>query len=191
MSNNHSPETQARNLWQTQKTESIRMSLEQLQKRAVRFERRIRRRNAREYMAAAAVAVFFGFEFARTDDVLVRIGFGLLIAAMAYVCWQLYRRGSSQELPFDAGRSSFLEFQRRELERQRDLVSRVWRWYLGPMIPGLVVLQAAFVRAKPNQFGLALGLFTFYAATFVGIAWLNKNAARKLQREIEELEREA
>ena len=169
------------------------MSVEQIQASAGSFQRRIQGRNAREYVAAIAVVVFFGWEFSRTPDLLARIGFGLMIAGMFYMVWALLSRGSGRPLPEDAGRASFIEFQRGELARQRDLLRSVWRWYLGPLIPGLAVLLATSFnhaiqagRAFPVVF---VALFAvLVAAVFFGISRLNGRAALKLQCQIDELD---
>jgi len=169
------------------------MSVEQIQASAGSFQRRIQWRNAREYVAAIAVVVFFGWEFSRTPDLLARIGFGLMIAGMFYMVWALLSRGSGRALPEDAGRSSFIEFRRSELVRQRDLLSSVWRWYLGPLIPGMAVLLAMSfnhaIRGGHTFPVVFVALFAvFIAAVFAGIARLNGRAARKLQRQIDELD---
>ena len=182
-----------REIWQGQPTEGVRKSVEQIQASAGSFQRRIQWRNAREYVAAIAVVVFFGWEFSRTPDLLARIGFGLMIAGMFYMVWALLSRGSGRPLPEDAGRSSFIEFRRSELVRQRDLLSSVWRWYLGPLIPGMAVLLAMSfnhaIRGGHTFPVVFVALFAvFVAAVFAGIARLNGRAARKLQRQIDELD---
>jgi hypothetical protein len=169
------------------------MSVEQIQASAGSFQRNIQWRNVREYVAAIAVVVFFGWEITRTPDLLARIGFGLMIAGMFYMVWVLLSKGSGRQLPEDAGRSSFIEFQRSELVRQRDLLRSVWRWYLGPLIPGMaVVLATSFNHAihAGHAFPVVfVALFAvFVAALFAGIARLNGRAARKLQRQIDELD---
>jgi len=167
------------------------MSVEQIRLSAGRFRRKVEWRNARESVAALVVVLFFAFEFMRTNDLLARVGFSLIIAGMCYMVRELYSRGSWRRLPKDAGLSSCIEFQRRELERQRDLVSSVWRWYLGPMIPGLAVLIVAFARINPGHlkhFELVIAVYALaIAAAFVGIAKLNERAARRLQRRIDQL----
>ena len=192
MNNESSEDRQMRELWQSQKTEGVRMSVEQIRLSAGKFQRRIEWRNARESIGAFAAAAFFAFEFALTNDLLMRIGFGLLIAAAFYMVWQLYTRGSWRRLPEDAGLSSCIEFQRRELKRQRDFLRGVWRWYLGPIIPGLVVTIAAVARSNPHRLKHSealLGLYVvFIAAGFWFVAWLNKRAARRLQCRIDQLD---
>jgi membrane protein implicated in regulation of membrane protease activity len=95
-------------------------------------------------------------------------------------------------LPKDAGLTTCIEFQRRELERQRDLLSNVWSWYLGPLIPGMAVLITAYALANPAHWkyqGVFIAAYVlFVAAVFAGIGKLNGKAARKLQRQIDELD---
>jgi lipopolysaccharide export LptBFGC system permease protein LptF len=146
----------------------------------------------REYAAAIVVAAFFGFEFWRAPDPVARMGFLLLIAGIAYVVWELHTKASSEVLPEDAGLSSYIEFQRRELERQRDALRSVWRWYLGPLVPGMAVLLASFGRANPRHIQ-HIWLFlaieaAVIGAVFAGIAKLNSKAADKLQKQIDDLD---
>jgi hypothetical protein len=192
MSDESSQDRRMKALWQGQPTEGVRMSIEQVQASAGSFQRKIQWRNAREYVAAAAVVVFFGFQFVRTGDLVARLGFGLIIAGMCYMVWHLYFKGAWRPLPRDAGLSNCIEFQRRELERQRDLLSHVWSWYLGPLIPGLAVLIVDFAFASQGRIkhnGLFVAAYSlFVAGIFFGIAKLNSNAARTLQRRIDELD---
>jgi len=182
----------AQQLWQAQPTEGVRMSVEKLQAGATRFQRTIRHRNLREYLASAAVVSVFGYQFLRSDDVLARVGFALLIAGTLYLAWNLHAKGSSKALPSDPGLMSFLEFQRRELIRQRDLLRSIWRWYLGPLVPGFAVVIAAFGRANPAHFrhmGWVVALYVAaVAVVFFGIAWLNQRAAGRLQQQIDALD---
>ncbi len=192
MSDESPKDRKMKELWQNQKTEGVRMSVSEIQASAGKFQRKIQWRNAREYVASAVMVVFFGFEFWRAGDLLLRIGFALLIAGLCLLAWQLHVRGSWSPLPKDAGLSSYVEYKRRELERQRDALNSVWRWYLGPLIPGLAVLIFAFGRANPGHLqhmGLFAAIYAAVAAAlFVGIAKLNSAGARRLQKEIDELD---
>lgn len=191
--NDESPQDRRmRELWQEQKTEGVRMSVAEVQASAGKFQRRIKSRNAREYVAALAVVAFSGFEFWRAGDLLVRTGFALLIAGVFYVVWQLHARGSSKTLPKDAGLSSYVEFQRRELERQRDALNRVSQWYLAPIVPGMAVLLVAFGLANPGhskEIWLVVAIEALVGfALFAGVVRLNSAAASKLQKQIDELD---
>ena len=191
--NNEFPEDrQVMELWQNQETEGVRMSVEQVRLEAGRFQRKISARNLREYVAALAVMVFFGYEFSRTGDVLARLGFGLLMAGTAYVVWHMLSKGSPGAADEIAGLSGWIQFQRRELVRQRDLLRSVWRWYLGPFVPGLVVVVVAFgrlIRTRAGHPGLLVAADALiFVAVFLAIGRLNATAAQKLQRQIDELD---
>ena len=121
------------------------MSVEQVRLEAGRFQRRISARNLREYVVAVMLIIYFGFEFSRITQVVARVGFGLLIAGIAYLVWHMLSKGSPGTIDETAGLLGSIEFRRRELVRQRDLLRSVWRWYIGPCIPGLVVLVGWFV----------------------------------------------
>jgi Flp pilus assembly protein TadB len=179
-------------VWQSQPTEGVRMSIAEVHAKASTFQRKIWDRNLREYGAAAIVVVFFGIRFVQTPDPFIRAGMALIIAGMCYLTWQLHARGSSRELPQEAGLSSFIDFQRSQLIRQRDMLTHVWSWYLGPLVPGLVVLMVAIGRATasrvPHVWPLTALYMAIILAVFSAIAWLNKRAARSLQRQIDELD---
>jgi len=168
------------------------MSVEQVRLEAGRFQSRIKWRNVREYVAGLAVTAFLGYEFSRAKDLLLRVGFGLVMAGLAYVVWHLLSKGSPGEADESAGLSGWIEFRRRELVRQRDLLSSVWRWYIGPLVPGMVVVIVAFGR-----FALAHGRSIIpvvadallIAAVFVAVGRLN--ATQKLQRQIDELDEQS
>ncbi len=83
-----------RELWVNQKTEGIQMSIEQIRNEAGQFERKVKRRNLREYIVALALILFFGRVFLRANDLLPRVGCGLIIAGVAYVTWHLLSKGS-------------------------------------------------------------------------------------------------
>ncbi len=180
------------NLWQDQKSEVVRMSVEEIRLRAGKFEKKIYWRNAREYVAALIVVIYFAYQFLKGPDTLSGIGFGLTIAGMLFIMWQLHRKGASRAIPAELGSAAGLDFYRRELERQRDLVRGAGRWYLAPLVPGLVVLIVALARLNPRHlphYGWFLaGYSLVVAAGFVWIWRLNVRAAHRLQRCIQDLD---
>ena len=168
------------------------MSIAEVHAKASAFQSKIFWRNIREYAAAAIVVLFFGYRFACTADPFIRAGMALIIAGTCYLTWQLHVRGSSSELPSEAGLSSFIDFQRRQLIRQRDMLANIWSWYLGPLLPGLVVLMAAVGHATAGRVPHAWLFTALYigiiVVVFGAIDLLNKHAARRLQLQIDELD---
>jgi hypothetical protein len=174
------------NLWQSQQPDGFRMPLEVIRAKAMKFQRRVRFRNAREYAASLFAAAFFTWQAIVLADPIRRAGSVLVIAGMLYVVWHLSRWGSSREVT-----GNTLEFHRRELERQRDLLKSIWRWYLGPMIPGLLVIGAAGLRDKGSagHTRFVIGYLVALPLFFYGVGLLNKRGARCLQRQIDELDK--
>ena len=187
------PPTNLQALWQSQPAPPKRFSLEEIRDKATRFQRTVRFRNLREYVAAIVVLVIFtGYAwFANTW--LSKAGPGLIVVGTLHIMFQLHTRAAS--LPVPGGDAwvteSCVQFHRRELERQRDLLRTVWRWYLGPLVPGLsVVFLDRFIEAWPRGgFAIVASLASALVTVFVflGVWWLNAAGARKLQREIEAL----
>jgi len=192
MTNESPPNNGLKNVWQNQRLEGTRMSADDIRWKAKKFQSKRLWRNAREYAAALVVVVFSGFQIVRNTDALTRVGFGLVIAGMLYLAWQLHRRGSSRSLPAEMGLATGLDFFKRELERERDLLKNVAKWYLGPLIPGWVVLMVALGRTNPGHlrhFAVSFSAFNLLAAGFFVFVWrLNLWAAGKVQRRIDELD---
>ena len=174
-----------RNLWQGQEVEKVILTIDEVRRRAARFERRIHWRNVREYVVGVLVIAFFTLQLWR-DHGWRATPTALLIAGTIYVMFQLHRRGSARPLPADVGIRGSIEFHRVELERQRDALHAVWHWYLLPFVPGLAaVLVVTGIDHGINA--VLIGMGVFFVLVFVGIWALNEWVARKLDRKIQEL----
>ena len=177
-----------RDIWQNQEVEEMKISVEELRTKAARFRRGIVRRNLTEQLACGAVAIWFGTEFWKTAVVIPRISFALIAAAALYVAWHIQTRGRAGAVPVDMARSNLIEFQRTELEKQRDLLKGVWRWYLGPFVAGLGLLAIwGMVVAPTGRRWSAVAFAVTSVLIFWGIGRLNRTAARKLEEQLEEL----
>jgi hypothetical protein len=176
-------------LWQDQPVEGVKMSIEEIRGRANKFEKRIRWRNIREYVASLIAVSLFVYLFASSHDVLSRVTFALFIAAMIWIVVSLHWMGSAKKLAEGVDTLSGLRLYRAELERQRRVVASVWWWYLAPLVPGFVVYTIGYAVKFPYLrawIGLAL-LDAVVAGMFYVIWRMNMKAARCLQRMIAEL----
>jgi len=172
------------------------MSLADLRVRSQRLQTRIRVRNLIEYAAGALVVGTFGWTAMVASGVVAQAGAALVALGAIYVCWRLHvlaRAASRAEIA--AAAENCATFHRAELARQRDALRAVWRWYLGPLVPGLVVFWIGVAVAPSVDLPLsgriaisALGL-GIGAAVFLGIAAANAKAAKTLQAEIDALDR--
>ena len=179
----------AQKLWQDQPVEGITMSAEVIRKRAAKFERKIRWRNVREYVAALIAALPLGYFLVTARDVFARVTFGLLIAGLAWMVVQLHRKGSVKSMPMEVSSLTSLQFYRTQLERQREAVNTVWSWYLAPLIPGLLVYTVwSAIRSPRPAAWLGLALLDAVIVGMFYVVWkMNLRAARCLERMIDEL----
>jgi hypothetical protein len=174
-----------KSLWQDQEVEKVILTVDEVRRRAAEFERRIHRRNLREYVVGVLVIALFTPQLWRTH------GWGitppaLLIAGTIYVLFQLHRRAGARTVPADVGLRGSIEFLCVELERQRDALHGVWHWYLLPFVPGLAAgLVATGIDHGMNATLVRVG--AFFVLVLAGIWALNKRGARRLDRRIREL----
>ena len=178
------------NLWQGQETEKekekMTITLDEVRRMSTCLERRVHWRNIREYAAAAIVVVIFG-AFVRNEHGWGRVPPLLLIAGTLYSMFELSRRGANS-VPPDMGMTAYLEFYRHELERQRDALRSVWRWYLLPLVPGLAAtLIAKGIERHGASNARLIAVAAVFALALVGVWAINQWAARKLDRKIAQL----
>jgi hypothetical protein len=186
---NESHKNRMQDIWQCQPLEGIKMSAEEIRNRATKFEKKVYWRNVRENTAGAIAILWLGFYFVGEHRMLDRSAFALLIAGMVYVMYQLHRQGAARNMHASMAAGPSLGFYREELERQRNLVSGAWSWYLGPFVPGLVLSAVASLAKSMQPHHVAvLGFWYALIAAFFVFAWrLNVRAARCLQRMIDQL----
>lgn len=173
-----------RNLWQCQEVEKVTITIDEIRHRATRFEKRIYWRNIREYIAGAVVLAFFAPQLWHQHGWRLAPAL-LLIAGTIYVMYQLTLRGA-RSVPSEAGLKASMEFHRQELERQRDALRTVWRWYLLPFVPGFAAALVALGFDRGINARLMISVLIIIL-TLVGVWGLNEWAARKLDRKIQEV----
>lgn len=186
------PDFEPQTLWQSQPREHDPMTIAAIHEKARTFQAKIRRRNLREYIACVvAIAAFTPALFTR-GSWMMQSGGGVMIAAIAFVAWQIHRRGSASPLPVSG--EALIDFHRRELTRQRDAARSVGVWYLGPFVPGmaLMLLGRWFQAHAPHRPVGFDHLIIFLAGVIVALIWvgvwlLNQWGAERLQRRIDEL----
>lgn len=199
--NHESASASLGNLWQGQPTEPARISPEDFRGRMQKFERTIAWRNIGEYLASAIVVIVFGFYAWKFPTLALRIGCGLIIAGTLYVVYQLHQKASSKPAPAEWALTNCIEFQRRQMIRQRDALRSVLTWYLLPFVPGMFVFLLGLFQfvmgivrsaGRPFPMGIALASFAFIAlcitVVFFVVWKLNDWAAKKLQVQIDELD---
>ena len=174
-----------RNVWQNQPVENTPMPLEEIRRKARQFEKRISRRNLREYIAGGAGLVIFTVYLFIFRNPVVRTGSALVIAGGLCVLFQIYKRATPGTLPADLALTASLQFPRRELVRQRDLLRSVWLWYIGPFVPGLIVFG---MGVNPRHGAASWWNAVPFLCIFGGVMWLNHRAASRLNQQIAEID---
>jgi hypothetical protein len=193
MTNESSP-SDTRSVWQNQKTEGIRMSIQEVRRKAEKFERKLFWENALNYFVGLIGAAFITYclvSHRYPKDVLFRLGLGLIVAAVFYILWQIHKRSPSRRMPKEMGIVSCLEYYRKELEGRRDHHRRFWK-DIGPAIPGVVILWVAMARIHPSHLrppGWVLTGVIIVSVLIVLYFWRQSTVrARKLQDEIDKLD---
>jgi hypothetical protein len=179
-------------LWQSQTQEHEPMSLAEIHQKARSLEKKVRWRNAREYVASVIVIAGFSPVLLHRDSWMMQAGAALIILATLFVAWQMHRQASARAVP-EIG-EALRDFHREELIHQRDALRSVGRWYLAPFVPGMVlVMMGRWFQSHVGGRSLAmdhLGILIasgVCALVFGGIWWLNLRGAKRLQAEIDKL----
>ncbi len=181
-------------LWIHQQQENFKMTTAQLRQHATRFQSKIRTRNRIEYAAAALVIGVFAWMIAIIPEPMVRAGAGLIILGALYVCWKLHTLAGAADAGGLDHAASLADFHRSELLRQRMALAAVWKWYLAPFVPGMLVFIGA-VAFTPELDAPLIARVTLFATTaapiaavFGLVAWLNARAVKALDKKIKALE---
>jgi hypothetical protein len=179
-----------KDLWQSQDVPKTEIDMQALSIKATDFQKTIKRRNLLEYVAALLVVPVFVYVALGSAHVLTRIGAILLIMGIGVMVTHIRLRGhaSSEAPPVDGPTERLVAWHRAELERQRQLLLRVPVWYVGPLMPGFAFFFAGFMVKSPERWPTHLVVCAIVIATMSGILWANRAGARKLERQIAELD---
>jgi hypothetical protein len=182
--------------WQTSApAPAAPLDMTAIRKRVNRFAWLIRFRNAREWGASALLIVLFADLARRADSLASALVFLAPALVVAWVAVNLWRRGRNLPPPSpSATTSEFLAHERAQLARQHVLLSRVRRWYLGPLFAVVALPHVLAFVARVRE-GLPLVPTLIVVASFCGeiaffvlLDFMNRRAAKKLAAKIEALE---
>lgn len=182
------PQLDPQRHWKKQPMTTIPIDLGTLRARERRLDRATARRDRREYLAgglaalvllAASIAIFLDAD--SLADTLMATGFLALVLGLAFSGLHLSRasRGHGDVA------ASGVEHLVRRLGRERDLLRSAWLWYVGPLLPGFLLVYGAAVLAGSPFFAAIAGGSTL--AFLLLVVVLNRRAAARLEREISAL----
>ena len=181
-------------LWVNQQAEDFTMSTEEVRGRAGQMQSIVSRRNFREYAVGIGLIALFGALAYFASYPLSKVGCGLIAVGVAFVMWRLHAVARGATVNEAAAAGDWAQFYRGELVRQRDALRGIWRWYLGPLIPGMTVYWLAIgVKATGTssaiwEWAIAIGGLALTAFVFARVAAANKQAADAMQAEIDLLD---
>ena len=153
------------------------------------FERMTRRGVTIEAYTGVAIAAFFVMPLVSSPNWALRIGWALASAYGLYVAvivWKSQTPPMPESLEFGAALSHY----RGELERRRRIIQTLWRWYLMPIVPGmLLIMVGATIEASKRGRPLwpALIFIALMAGMGVVIHLSSQGWARKLRIRIDAL----
>ncbi len=167
----------------------------QVARRAAKFARTIRWRNAREIAGAVLLIVWGARDALHATTWLDRLPALALIAAAIFVAAMLLARGRNLvPPPVSATTTEFLAYERAQLERQHQLLSGVRRWYSMPLaVPVVLSFAVWFYKlARRGTHATALGVVLVSAlvgvvAVFVVVDRLNARAAKQIGERLKAL----
>jgi hypothetical protein len=181
----------AQQVWQTQEIDVPRISLAYVRHVASDFDRRRRLRAAAGYVFTLVICAIQGFmvwQFYARKPLAALAGACTVLGLLAAM-YRLYRHVSRESSPADAGVLDTLRYQRRQLERQRDWRRGAWKWNLGAILPGyLLILASLYFENDPvpwKQMAFAVLLLCVGAVLEVRSG---KRKAQLSQREIDALD---
>jgi hypothetical protein len=184
----------ARHAWQASAADPALPDLAAVRAGADRFYRRVRRRNAIEYVAGAFVVLCFSAYAVFLPMPTMRIGAAMVVVGTLIVVRQLHRLAAAAPLPERAAVEPILVHQRAQLARQRDALAGIFTWYLLPLIPGLLVMTIGPVIERGGLAGLLHApratwiVLVCAIVTFTGVWVLNRRGAARLRRMIGEID---
>jgi hypothetical protein len=185
------PMNDPRNLWQNQQTEKFKMSVTEMRRRAHKSQSRARLSVLVQMVIGLFLCVGFAWSFARTTEVISRMGWGLLSVWAVFFSYQVYKWVWPREVPTNAPAGTSVEYYRNELERQRDYVQHVW-WRSGLTFCFLglaLVLGPPLIKAlqTPRMLLNAVPFFALLAVWLAMVFPMQRRRKQRLNQEIEEL----
>ena len=180
-----------RELWSAEQPPPA-VDVDELQRKARRFQCTVLFRNLREWGACALLLpMSLGLIFERPDPLLkawgVAVFFGIL-----YVARRLWVQGRLNKLPSpDGPTASYLQAYVSQLRQQAMLLRTVPRWYLAPlMLPAVALTLALMVRAHLEGVPVWRGVMVlgWLGGLWGVIALGNSRAARALKEQADTLE---
>lgn len=186
------------NVWRNQPREKSKMTLRLMQRKSRDYRATTRKKLMGTLAGPLATGLLYVLGM-RTFVSLRQLLQPLFAFALVWSLVGLYfmtRSMWSAAMPADAGLSSGLEFCRKEVERQRDLLRRALLWSFGPVLLaiGTFILGLLMAGTKdrgiiPNGLPFLILVLVWIVAYFI-VRLREKRALQRQFDELNEIERE-
>lgn len=159
---------------------------ESLEKRILKFLKRIHRRNVRETLVGGALIVIFAFDITygisrQREDNLSIIGSGVVIFALLLnitIIWWKLHIPKSELSAFPP--AQFPGKWKNYLTNQARMLKLAWLWYLLPLFLGIVI----FILSIYDTFSISTFILLLVEIALFSGAWrLNLQAAKQIERD--------
>jgi hypothetical protein len=186
------PNDNLKTIWQDQPTEAPTMTLEAIRQKASEYRSKTRRALLTSIVMVLIVIVISVFGIHHTSNAGIRLLFVFAIAWALTGQGLLHRGMWSENLSADATFSTGLEFYRREVERQQNLVRRILAWSFGPIVLSICTFIVTFFEITRGG-SLRMRAVSVMPFTILFVIWIilffvfRSRGQRKLQQEIDEL----
>lgn len=168
--------------------------LAECSQRADSFERKVKRRNWLEYVVGFIMIPLFGagsVGAAWEGELFIAASMAAIALGVIVVLWNLHRRASNLvRVPEDP----CLIHLKRQYSHQYAALRAVPIWYIGPIVPGVLLFYFAVMAGVAEKIGWAAaaagtaGSAAISFGIFGIVALLNWNAARLLKRKIDAID---
>ncbi len=142
------------------------------------FKKTIRRRNSLEWIVSALLAPVFVAKIVSAPTLWSQIMYGELVLAVLVISAVVFYRGQ-MESKGDAGinKEECIQFQRRQIQRQIQLLSTARYWYVAPLFIGMLGLELERVVTNWSADRIPWTNLTCLLALpllAIGVIWLNE-----------------
>lgn len=180
--------------WKKQTCAIEDVGTRELEKKMKKFEKKIASRNFIEIFTCVALIVYFFIQALFAETAWSQAMYLELALSAGIIIYVLRKRGSNiAGPPVGESTRNMVEYQRKQLTRQIQLLSKVRYWYIAPSALGVLGLvgEAAFNEIQKEAFWSTFVLFVIGAiilVVFAFIIWLNEHyTVKKLKAELEQL----
>lgn len=181
-----------KNEWQNQSFQTKEVTMEMIIKKSDAFTNKINMRNSLEWSVILILTPVFLYHSFQAETVWSQLMNLELAMAGVFIALHLFFRGRTEVRPdFGASTEVFIGHQKRQLERQIELLSKAKYWYVAPILFGLVGLTVEKIylnwsASAPPVFEMIY--LAVVLAVGAGITWLNEvKAVNDLRAKLEDL----